>query len=141
MLTHVEFRSDRFPALSDEDELVNRGIWGKRLADFLRDHLAREGFATKEPIAEDWGWVIPVVNDSFALWIGCANYGDTDGFLCFIEPNKPFVRRIFRKVPTRARIAALQEAMDKVLTEEVGIHSKRWCTHMEFNNASRQHTR
>jgi hypothetical protein len=35
MKTHVEFRSDDFPPYEDEDELVNPGVYGKRLAEFL----------------------------------------------------------------------------------------------------------
>src|SRR6266849_8909352 len=54
METHVEFRSDRFPPLEGEENLINPDLWGKRLADFLREGLARQGFETKEPIAEDW---------------------------------------------------------------------------------------
>ena len=74
MQTLVEFRSDRFPAYEGEDRQINPGISGKRLAEFLRDNLRKGGFQTQEPIAEDWGWVIPVENEQFRIWIGCANY-------------------------------------------------------------------
>ena len=57
MQTYVEFRSDRFPACDGEEQQVNPGLWGRRLADFLRDSLRAEGFGTEEPFAEDWGWV------------------------------------------------------------------------------------
>jgi hypothetical protein len=135
MQTHVEFRSDRFPALEGEEKLVNPELWGKQLADFLRAGLRGQGFETKEPVAEDWGWVVPVVNKSFRLWIGCGHYQECpDGFLCFIEPHTPFVRKLFKKIDTRERIAALRQAMDKVLAEDAGISSKRWWTYEEFNN-------
>jgi hypothetical protein len=137
MQTHVEFRSDRFPPLDGEEERVNPGLWGKRLADFLREGLHNQGFETGEPIAEDWGWVVPVLNAPFRLWIGCGSYQQyPDGFLCFIEPHTPSIRKLFKKIDTRERIAALQRAMDKVLTEEAGIRAKRWWTHEEFNNQS-----
>jgi hypothetical protein len=139
MLTHVEFRSDSFPALEGEEKLVNPGLWGKRLADFLRKKLPGEGFETGEPIAEDWGWHVPVVNDRFPLWIGCGRYQEyPDGFLCFIEPHKPFVGNFFSRIDTRERIAALQHAMDKILTEGAGIRGKRWWTYEEFNNPPRE---
>ena len=137
MLTHVEFRSDKFPACEGEEKLVNPGLWGKRLAEFLRDGLRREGFETSGPFAEDWGWVVPVANERFRLWIGCGHYQEyPDGFLCFIEPHKPFVRRFLRRIDTRERIAALQQAMDKVLAEDGGIKAKRWWTYEEFNEPS-----
>ncbi|SPE35234.1 conserved hypothetical protein [Candidatus Sulfopaludibacter sp. SbA3] len=133
MQTHVEFRSDRFPAYGGEEQQINPGRWGKRPAEFLWDNLRTEGFDTEEPIAEDWGWVILVANEHFRLWIGCANYEEyPDGFLCFIEPHTPFVRKLLRKIDTRAVVASLQRALDKILSEAVGIREKRWWTHNEF---------
>jgi hypothetical protein len=137
MQTYVEFRSDKFPPYEGEEKLINPDLWGKRLAEFLRDKLRGEGFETEEPIAEDWGWVVPVVNDRFSLWIGCGRYQEyTNGFLCIIEPHKPFVRRFFKKVDTRERVDSLQRALDRILTDD-GIEGKRWWTHEEFNRPAR----
>jgi hypothetical protein len=133
--THVEFRSDRFPAYDGEEQQVNPGRWGRRLAEFLRDNLRKEGFQTQELVAEDWGWMLPIENDQFPLWIGCGNYEEyTDGFLCFIEPHTPFVRRLLRRIDTRERVASLQRAMDNILSVAAGVREKRWSTHDEFNN-------
>jgi hypothetical protein len=33
----------RFPAYEGDQEQINPGIWGKRLAEFLRDSLRKEG--------------------------------------------------------------------------------------------------
>jgi hypothetical protein len=136
--TYVEFRSDRFPAYDGEEEQVNPGVWGKRLAEYLRDNLRNQGFATGEPIAEDWGWVVPVANEQFRLWIGCGNYQEyLDGFLCFIEPRSPFIRKLLKKIDTEPRVASLQRAMDKILDQAAGIREKRWFTHDDLNNPAR----
>ncbi len=74
MLTYVEFRSDRFPAYDGEEGQINPEMWGKRLAEFLCDKLLAEGFKTEEPLAEDWGWRVGVVNERFGLWIGCGHW-------------------------------------------------------------------
>lgn len=125
MQTYVEFRSDRFPAYDGEEEQVNSGLWGKRLAEFLRDNLQKEGFETGQPIAEDWGWMVPVANDQFRLWIGCGHYQEyPDGFLCFIERHTPFVRKLLKNIDTQASVESLQRAMDKVLSEAAGISGK-----------------
>lgn len=135
MQTNVEFRSDRFPAYDGEEEQINPGRWGRRLAEFLRDNLRKEGFQTEELVAEDWGWMLPIKNDEFRLWIGCGNYEEyPDGFLCFIEPHTPFVRRLLRRIDTRERVASLQRAMDTILSDAAGVREKRWWTHDEFNN-------
>ena len=140
MLTYVEFRSDRFPAMEGEEDLVNPGLWGRRLADFLQEKLRGQGFETREPIAEDWGWVVPVINESFRLWIGCGHYQQyPDGFVCFIEPHKPSVWKLFKKIDTRERVASLQQAIDRILSEDAGIRAKRWWSHEEFNRARENH--
>ena len=138
MQTYVEFRTDRFPAYEGEEEQINPELWGKRLAEFLCDKLLAEGFKTREPLAEDWGWRVDVVNDGFGLWIGCGRYQEyPDGFLCFIEPHTPYVRKLLRRVDTRERVASLQRALDKVLVEADGIRAKRWWTHQEFSHPTR----
>jgi hypothetical protein len=78
-------------------------------------------------VAEDRGWYVRVINQEFHLWIGRGIYEEyDDGYLCIIEPRQPFVRKLFRKIDTRGRVASLQRAMDKVLNEENGIRAKRW---------------
>ena len=135
MKTEVEFRSDKFPAYQDEEQYINPGRYGKRLAEFLAAGLRSHGFEAGELIAEDWGWLVPIKNDDFGLSIGCGNYEEyPDGFLCFIEPHVPVIRKFFRKVHTQARVEALQKAMDSLLSESAGIRDKKWWTHEEFNN-------
>lgn len=137
MKTHVEFRSDCFPAYKGEENDINPGRFGKRLAEFIATGLRSHGFETDKIVAEDWGWMIPIKNDGFALWIGCGNSEEyADGFLCFIEPHTPFIRKLFRKIEVQSRVEALQQAMDAVLSDKAGIRDKRWWTHEEFGKHS-----
>jgi hypothetical protein len=137
MLTHVEFRSDRFPPYEGEEKQTNPGVWGRSLAEFLRNGLQVEGFRVEEPKAEDWGWMLPVANEEFQLWVGCGHYEEyPDGFLCFIEPHQPSIRKFLMRIDTRERVSALQRAIDKVLADEAGIRAKRWGTYDGFNRAS-----
>jgi hypothetical protein len=55
MRTHVEFRSAKFPAYPREEEQVNPGLWGKRLAEYLHRKLKEEGIEAEEIYSEDWG--------------------------------------------------------------------------------------
>ncbi|MBL8182938.1 MAG: hypothetical protein JNL64_15170 [Blastocatellia bacterium] len=135
MLTYVEFVSDKFPPYEDED--INPGVFGKRLAEFLSNGLKAKGFKPQELIMEDWGWMIPIENDEFNLWIGCGNYLDYEnGFLCFIEPNKETIKKFlfFGAIETKPRITELQKAMDEVLKAEPSIQQMKWFTHEEFNS-------
>jgi hypothetical protein len=135
MKTYVEFRSDKFPAYESEEQDINPGRYGKRVGEFLSAGLRSRGFEPGEMIAEDWGWHLPIKNDGFKLWIGCGNYEEyPDGFLCFIEPHEPVIRKLFKKIDTQAGVEALQAAMDAVLSESAGIRDKKWWTYDEFNN-------
>jgi hypothetical protein len=55
MKTQVEFRSSKFPACEGEEEDLNPGLWGKRLAEYLVLKLAGKGIETGGMNAEDWG--------------------------------------------------------------------------------------
>jgi hypothetical protein len=139
MLTHVEFRSSRFPAYEDEENAINPGRYGKRLAEFLARGLREKGFEAAEPVAEDWGWVVHIKNESFSMWIGCGNKEDdpADGFLCFIEPHTPTIRKLFRKIDVSPHVGALREAIDQLLSAEADVRDKRWWTHEEINQPNR----
>jgi hypothetical protein len=135
MKTHVEFRADAFPPYAGEEDEINPGRYGKRLVEFLARGLREKGFEPLEAVAEDWGWVLLIKNAGFPLWIGCGNYDAyPDAFLCFIEPHRPMVRRfLLWKVATSAKVCALQEAIDQLLSANPGIRDKRWWTYEEFN--------
>ena len=134
MKTHVEFRSDSFPPYPGEEEEINPGCWGKRLAEFVHHGLKREGIDVIEPASEDWGWMVEIRNAEFPLWIGCGNLdAEPEGFLCFIEPSTPFVRKfLFKKIPTETEVLRVYEALDRILSNEPSIKDVRWSSREEF---------
>jgi len=138
MKTRVEFRSAAFPPYDGEEDEINPGVFGKRFAEFLVRGLSKKGFRPLKLSAEDWGWVIPIENDGFRLWIGCANQDESpDGFSCFIEPHTPTIRKylIFGRVDTSARVMALQQAIDEILAADPSIADKHWWSHEEYNGS------
>jgi hypothetical protein len=125
--THVEFRSAAFPAQPGEDQEINPGRWGRLLAAYLRSELTRRGLPGGPPYAEDWGWAIPLDNEAFPLWVGCGNYEEhLDGFLCFIEPRKPYVRRFLSRVDTTQRVEEVAVALEASLREHSDVRDLRW---------------
>ena len=128
MRTHVEFRSSAFPPYEGEEEQINPGRYGRRLAEFLQKELSQQGIPTEEIYSEDWGWAVPIVNEAFTLWVGCGNYDEyPDGFLCFIEPSKPSVRRgLFKKIDTTATVENLAAAIEKALLARPDVRELRW---------------
>lgn len=127
MKTNVEFRSDKFLPYDGEEEEINPGIWGKRLAEYLQENLPKHGMKVTCIRAEDWGWMVELENEEFPLWIGCGHQGGgNDEFLCFIEPSKPFIRKWFKKIDITKQISRVADVLNKVLESTPEIHSINW---------------
>jgi hypothetical protein len=127
MKTQVAFRSKNFPPYGGEEEQINPGLWGKRLAEYLVDKLKLHGIETEEIIAEDWGWYIPVSNEGFRLAICCGHQnGDDDEFLCFIDPATPIIRKFFKKIDATHELMRVVTAMDNILSSDPGITDIEW---------------
>jgi len=127
MKTEVEFRSSKFPAYDGEEELINPGRWGKRLAEYLVQKLSEKGVVTKPIIAEDWGWYIPIQNEGFRLAICCGNqHGESDKFLCFTEPATPVFRKFFKKIDATKQLTMLTDLMRQILSSDPDIKEVMW---------------
>ncbi len=140
MLTHVEFRSDAFPPYESEDDEVNPGRYGKRLAEYFAAELRKRGETIADIVAEDWGWIAPIDNPNFDLWLGVGNSEEyPDGFLCFIEPHNEYLRRfpqIWKRVATADRVQAIQHALDDIVRSNSQIRETKWWTYEDFNRAN-----
>ena len=89
--------------------------------------LKAEGFKPDEPGPEDWGWCVTIENPEFSLWVGCGHYQEyEDGFLCFIEPSKPFVRRWFHRIPTEAVVGRVAIVLETALKSHPDVYGLRW---------------
>lgn len=75
---------------------------------------------------------VSVRNDAFPLGVGCGRYQEyPDGFLCFIDPGKPFVRRWFRRVPTVATVERVAGVLHAALAAHPDVRDLRWWTDAE----------
>lgn len=53
----VHIKSSKFPVLpGEDDEIVNEGMYGKALAQYVQTELTKRGYAVSFVCAEDWGW-------------------------------------------------------------------------------------
>jgi hypothetical protein len=127
MKTMVEFRSSKFPPYDGEEEEVNPGLWGKRLAEYLVQKLSERGIRAERIIGEDWGYYLPIPNEGFRLALCCGHqYGENDVFLCFTDPKTPVVKKFFRKVDATAQLTRLTEAVQQILSSDPEIKNIVW---------------
>ena len=127
MNTQVAFRSSKFPPYEGEEEQINPGLWGKRLAEYLIQKLAERGIETEEMVAEDWGWYVPVRNEGFRLALCCGHQnGDDDEFLCFTNPSTPVVKKFFKKIDATPQLTRLIEALQQILATDPEIREVVW---------------
>ena len=129
MRTHVQFVSEAFPPYAGEQDDINPGIWGKRLAEFLASQLPKHGVTTGQFHREDWGWEIPIGNHAFPMFVGCSNQLEPNGnvFLCFINPSRPRIRKgPFRTVDATKDIERVADALNAILEGNPEIRELRW---------------
>ena len=128
MKTQVEFRSSKFPPYEGEEEMINPGLWGKRLAEYFVQKLSEKGVVAKPIVAEDWGWYVPIRNEGFRLAICCGHqYGDDHQFLCFTDPATPVFRKLFKKIDaTTAQLTMLTDTMRQILSSDPDIKEVVW---------------
>lgn len=127
MKTQVEFRSSKFPPYPGEEEQINPGLWGKRLAEFLVQKLAEKGIQTDGILGEDWGYYIPVRNEGFKLAICCGHQnGEDDEFLCFTDPARPVVKKLFKKIDATPQLSRLTDALHQILSSDPEITHVVW---------------
>ena len=78
----VSFRTTRFDAAAETPNPINP-IAGESVLTWLRAELAKAGYATTEPSAEDWGWYMDVKRDADAYLVGAS--ADPDGTAASLE--------------------------------------------------------
>ena len=130
MQTKVKFRSDQFASYVSDVEGPNfeNGVFGKRLAEYLSEKLQNHGFEVADCFAEDWGWEVDIKHDrNFPLFIGCGHSEEFDNaFLCFIEPDRPMIRRWFRKIDVQDVVLSLCGALKLILESDGEIYDIDW---------------
>jgi hypothetical protein len=65
----LHFESAAFGIDPGEDEATNPGIFGRALAEWVRDRLRERGLPAEDVIAEDFGWCVPVRLESHAVYV------------------------------------------------------------------------
>ena len=110
----IRVSSAKFPILPGEaDELVNEGMYGKALAEYLVSRLREYGYDAPFCCCEDWGWWVELAG--FPCTFGVCIYGSEcdDGHLDLYVTDGAGQDRVwswrkFRFIDTGVREAAVK---------------------------------
>jgi len=80
----IHIRSAKFPILPGEDqELVNEGMYGKAVAQYLQAKLKDRGYDVPFLCCEDWGWFVRLKNAPFDFGVCIYCQPERNGLLDF----------------------------------------------------------
>ena len=133
--THIEFRSDNFPQTSEEQKDWDGQIGGYTLAKYLSEELPKHGVTVSNFLNEDWGYLILLADEKFKdIWIGCNHYQEYEnGFLVFINPSKPIVKKgFFKKIDISEQLTFLATILNEILTTNPTIYAQHWWDEKEM---------
>ncbi len=126
MRTHLEFVSAAFDPDPGEDEATNPGLFGRRLAELLAAAFGQQGQRPGPTIAEDWGWMVPLRNEGFPVWPGCASHDAPPNWMVFTEPSQPTIRKLFRRIDTTVQVEAVAMQLETILVDRGNATQLRW---------------
>jgi hypothetical protein len=120
------FESTAFPAEAGEDLRTNPGILGKALAHWLSEQLRGRGVPAGEPIAEDFGWCVPVESTPHTLYVACANEeGSSTRWKVFAFAEGGLVARLLGRDRSAESVAALFASLEEILRDASVVHDLR----------------
>ncbi len=130
LITSAEFSPTPGELDDEHDDFINPGLYALELANFLEAELAHRGYPTKFRCQEDWGhWMELKHEGNYTLAVGCANTGETvDGqaeHRVFISPDKPVIRKFFKKIDVRSDLKKLATTLRELLESSSAIKEVR----------------
>ncbi|WP_173912800.1 hypothetical protein [Acinetobacter sp. Marseille-Q1618] len=134
--THIEFRSDSFPQTPQEKEVWDEQVGGILLAQYLAVELEKHGIEVLGFNIEDWGYLISLSNEQFSeIFIGCNHYLEYEnGFLVFIHPSKPIIKKwFFKKIDISEQLTILANILNEILTTNPEIYAQHWWSEEEMH--------
>lgn len=122
----IFFKSDSFPEREEEEDVINPGLFGQALAEYLHENLKKAGFPVEEIGSEDFGMYVPITNKDLRIYIYCVNeYETTNEFRLDFEPNTHTITKWFKKIDTRPVMEPLITAVLKILADDPRISEVR----------------
>lgn len=114
MLKDIIIKSSLFPSYPNEEDDINPGRFGKKLAEFVKQNLEKDGIQVADIYPTDYAYELRLDQFKFSVFVIIGNIdGETDQFICAVEPNKEFVRKLFKKIPTKDTLTPIYNSILK----------------------------
>jgi hypothetical protein len=117
----LHFESAAFGIDPGEDDATNPGIFGRALAQWVRDRLRERGLPAEDVIAEDFGWCVPVRLEPHAVYVACASDGGQSWQL-FVFAEGGLLQRLFGQDTRRESMDRVFDAVRQALASSPDIH-------------------
>ena len=126
--TCIEIHTEKFPILPGEnEEIVNEGMYGKALCQYLEAQLPKHQLEVLLVINEDWGWWVEVKSNEFTL--GLQIYSDNEpdinpekyAIMSSITENKKWSWKKFKKIDVSNDVNHIMDTLEKLLLEDSEI--------------------
>jgi hypothetical protein len=124
----IHIKSSKFPILPGEKaEVVNEGMYGKALAEYLQAKLRDRGYDAPFVCCEDWGWWVELRNTPFTFGVCIYSVPAEDGPVEFVctdgvagRPRK-WSWKTFRFVDTTPWVQKLHEDLMAVFQADQDV--------------------
>lgn len=127
LVEFVQIESDKFPIQPGEDEeIVNDGMYGKALAEYLQKEMVKIGYDAPSFCAEDWGWWLGVSKDNYksGLCIYCTSEPPALKTYAICEEAQSFTKwswSKFKKISYEKEILQLRADLMSVFKNDPDI--------------------
>jgi hypothetical protein len=123
----IQIKASKFPVLPGEkEELVNEGMYGKALAQYLQAKLVDLGYDAPFICCEDWGWWVELRGAPFVFGVCIYSKAREEGpvdFVCTAGVSLPrkWSWKKFRFVDTSTWVEKLDRDMIAVFREDSDV--------------------
>ncbi len=105
METELYIKSELFPSYPGEENDINPGRFGKRLAEFTKSLLIEKKIDVADLYSTDYSYELRLDQFKFSVYISTGNIdGEKNEFLISISPKEEFKRKLFKKISTKETI-------------------------------------
>ena len=122
--TCIEIHTKKFPILlGEDDEIVNDGMYGKALCQYLGNELPKHKIQIPYSGNEDWGWLIRAKTNDFTLDLQI--YSDSESgqnpekyaIMSSVTEQKKWSWKKFKKIEVESEVLYIMDTIEKIFSK------------------------